>query len=838
MVSTRGRLATSLLGALVFASASPAAAFVTPFGEEINQAIDDALGWYRGQQAGDGHFGGDGHATGLSALCFLEKPASADFGAAAVGYRDLPADDQERMRRAARYMASNPPGGNRTNYGQGNFLMALSVYLATGGPEEVDGVNIRNGVQNMVNTVRGKQGNRDCNRGGWSYNGAQDDGDMSVTQFAMAGLSAAAAIIEDADNTLQNSITFVTNARPNRQGPGHTYRGCRGGATHSMSASGLWTLRLAGVQPEDERVQLVLGWLNDNYAYQAGSVSGAYPYYMWAAAKGLETSLRPVGVEDGIYGEDVGGRRDPVADGYPEEVPSWYYDFAWQLLQIQHGDGHWDGGHVVQADTAFACLVLERSLGGVCLEQDADDVCDIEDNCPGEFNPDQEDSDADGVGDICDNCPERENAGQQDEDGDGRGDACDPYTCVPMGDEVCNGLDDNCDGQIDEGFGGGDEPGESPPCATGVAGICAVGRSRCTDGAIVCEPFQAPVDERCNLVDDDCDGRVDEDLRNACGECGALPLDGCDGIDNDCDGQLDEDADCQSGALCINGECAPPCSAGECMGDTVCKDERCVTPCNGVVCPPGQRCASETGDCYDPCADIQCEEGHLCVDGRCGTCDDVGCPDGQVCLVGACQADPCEAVDCGLGQFCRNGQCQGSCATVSCPYLQRCVDGECVPDNCGGVVCGAGQVCHNGACVPDPCTDVECGAGQRCVNGLCGDDVCARTRCPSGERCEMQCMGDACDSVCVADWQPTDPVPGVDDGPDAGPAVGPDGGTLPGPVDGPGDGGLAEGEGEGPAADPDSMQAPPEGCACAVGQTAGTPLWPLLLLLGFAIRRR
>ena len=43
-------------------------------------------------------------------------------------------------------------------------------------------------------------------------------------------------------------------------------------------------------------------------------------------------------------------------------------------------------------------------------------------------------------------------------------------------------------------------------------------------------------DEVCNGLDDDCDDEIDENQLNECGLCGPLPQDTCDGLDNDCDG--------------------------------------------------------------------------------------------------------------------------------------------------------------------------------------------------------------------------------------------------------------------------------------------------------------
>ena len=113
----------------------------------------------------------------------------------------------------------------------------------------------------------------------------------------------------------------------------------------------------------------------------------------------------------------------------------------------------------------------------------------------------------DGVDNDCD--------GLTDEDG-----VCD--TCEPS-EEVCDGEDNDCDGLVDE------------------------------DGVCDCVPGE----EVCDGVDNDCDGLVDED--GVCGGC--TPEDEiCDGVDNDCDGLVDEDGACGPGAewepMSMQGGCS------------------------------------------------------------------------------------------------------------------------------------------------------------------------------------------------------------------------------------------------------------------------------------------
>ena len=91
-------------------------------------------------------------------------------------------------------------------------------------------------------------------------------------------------------------------------------------------------------------------------------------------------------------------------------------------------------------------------------DPDGDEIPDWNDNCPDDYNPQQEDGDNDEVGDICDNCPNDVNPDQADYDGDGIGDICDKCypSCMPdydqwikVGEPECWCFPRQCHGDAD-----------------------------------------------------------------------------------------------------------------------------------------------------------------------------------------------------------------------------------------------------------------------------------------------------------------------------------------------------------------------------------------------------
>jgi hypothetical protein len=289
-------------------------------------------------------------------------------------------------RRMARYIINQLPGFRENSsvntYQTGTGLMGLSVYLDTGGPDDVDAVStVRGAVHWATAALKAHQGDAGTNVGGWNYVRPDQHGDLSTTQFAAAGLAAAQRFEADAATTLPRMVEFLGASRTDDGG--HRYNsGGNQAASHAMTAAGAWSWRLAGVSAQDERFQAAMSWLDEHYTAdrQTNWWNNSYYYYLWAASKAFLSSERPralpAGGENLLWGDEMGGARDPAADGHPGTPAGWYYDMAWQLVAEQEGSGAWpvrrgngSGGQNIHADAAFSILTLNRSLGGVCLAE-------------------------------------------------------------------------------------------------------------------------------------------------------------------------------------------------------------------------------------------------------------------------------------------------------------------------------------------------------------------------------------------------------------------------------------------------------------------------------------
>ncbi|MBN1156651.1 putative metal-binding motif-containing protein [Candidatus Woesearchaeota archaeon] len=332
--------------------------------------------------------------------------------------------------------------------------------------------------------------------------------------------------------------------------------------------------------------------------------------------------------------------------------------------------------------------------------------------------------------------------------------------------EICNIVDDNCDGTINEG--------------------CDDDNDNYADSSMTCSGswMDNGVSRSCSSNGNDCND----------GNANIHPgvTDNCNGVDDDCDGSTDEDGGCAINYVCSSGKCVSTLSANgvACTLDSQCTSGNCVYKADGsskVCCDTScsstcKACDSdgvgcvEMGDGKDPRDD--CGDCQACYHSSCLFYDSKdGCPAGYSCNgLGECKLDD--------GQFCNNDP--SKCAS------NVCIGGTCLP------VCDSSRDCdgkstYSGTwyyCTrdggswawrtnndPDRCTynkatriDESCGSYTSCTNICtlsgtssnyrCSSNECIKETAPCTEPCDDlfycsggSCLGGACGTTnCPSDY--------------------------------------------------------------------------------------
>jgi len=440
-------------------------------------------------------------------------------------------------------------------------------------------------------------------------------------------------------------------------------------------------------------------------------------------------------------------------------------------------------------DTANICV---PKWGNIC------DPCSENAQCKGVGNPDGACIDRGNQGNFCaasctkdEECP-KDYVCSKAKDVAGN----EASMCVPKGGAACSCSAAAIKAQLSTtcfvASGSQKCPGKRTCLADGANGAPAGG------GLSACKAPK-PIAEVCDGADNDCDGDTDEgtcDDKNVCtlDSCGGAA--GCkhDNAKSPCDA---DDSKCTVSDSCADGKCKPgkllACDDGNACTEDSCDPKKgCVfapksqVPCNADdnPCTSGDTC--DKGVCKSA-GKKPCATDDFCVHGKCnittGKCTytpkvAVPCDDGNACTQQeVCTKEQCigKAIKCDDGNTCTTDSCDAKTGCKHAPVAGPCDDANkcthkdaCKAGNCVGLAIDVTATCNdNNVCTDDSCTATKgcmnaALSGKKCEDGIsCSqDDACNAGACKSGANicgcsadkdCAKHDDGDACNGSLYCD---------------------------------------------------------------------------------------
>ena len=307
-------------------------------------------------------------------------------------------------------------------------------------------------------------------------------------------------------------------------------------------------------------------------------------------------------------------------------------------------------------------------------------------------------------------------------------------------DEICDGKDNDCDGQTDEQTCDDKNPCSDDSC-NGATGCkhpnnvlpCDADKNVCTQN------------DACNNGTCIAGKSVVCDDKNACTSDSCDPVTGCKYSNNDGEPCNFDDTDCTQNDACKAGQCAAGAKKA-CYSDN---------PCNVGTCDPvAGKCGYKIKD-GKPCNDGDpCTEKEKCVGDSCDGAP-TNCDDGSGCTADSCDAaqggcvhkgvvGACDDKDaCTTSDVCKDGVCAG----IALDIAKKCDDNNaCTEDFCEvNLGClhkpSSGNACDDGN---------KCTASDSCFNGNCvaGNNNCG---CAVDLDCAPQEDGNACNGTLFCD---------------------------------------------------------------------------------------